>query len=215
MSLPAVKKWHHSGPFVARWTHGEIYSAVGTLSSDFHRQTVNTNWWIPNCTPTQRRKATAADILFSHSLPRVWQMVQWWGNKLFCPNFPSCPMGIKFNFAPKLCSGNREENKHGISVQRWIGNSLERVWWRWPGTDWLECLPSPAASWLQPNVKALSHNGHPVFQDTPQTLINFFFFSWCRAAYLQCQLTPHIWIQEVFNSTQIQSAFSNVPSYYW
>lgn len=105
-----------------------------------------------------------------------WGYGKWFNGEeiSYLAQFSILPLGIKFNFPPKLCSEKRKENRHRISVQRWISNSLERGWWRWPGTDWLECLPSLAASWLQPNVRALSHNGHPVFQDTPQTLINFF-----------------------------------------
>ena len=110
----------------------------------------------------QHRIASPTDILFCHSLQRV---AKGWmgGNKLFCPIFHPAP-GHQIQFSTKSLQWERKENKHRISVQRWISNSLERGWWRRAGRDWLAFPPASAAFWLQPNVKALSQNGHPVWE---------------------------------------------------
>lgn len=133
-------------------------------SSGIQTRTVNMNWWVLNCKacyPAQN--SISHRYLILPFITKSSKRLDWGGNKLFCPIFHPAP-GYQIQFSTKSLQWERKENKHTISVQRWISNSLERGWWRRVGRDWLELPPASAAFWLQPNVKALSQNGHPVWE---------------------------------------------------
>ena len=89
---------------------------------------------------------------------------KWNGRKIsYFAQFSIVPLGVKFNFPPKV-STVREKKiniRFWSRVQGWIGNWLERGVKKAGGES---VIRVSAASWLQPNVKALSQNGHPVLE---------------------------------------------------